>query len=156
MKKFELIRDIFSIVMRCGFNDDKQDAISEYTKDKLTNTVYVKKIVLADSVTNVDSIAVTAMESDFSDACDSDLRIAFNDKNIGKRIILYANEVEYSVLVIIYEYLRRMFGANKDEFAYNYVMNAWDILESEGKTVNLPNKELMYILTKFKETFVDK
>jgi len=156
MKKFEIIRDIFSIVMRCGFNDDKQDAISEYTKDKLTNTVYVKKIALVDSVTNVDSIAVTAMESDFSDACDSDLRIAFNDKNIGKRIILYANEVEYSVLVIIYEYLRRMFGANKDEFAYNYVMNAWDILESEGKTVNLPNKELMYILNKFKETFVDK
>ena len=155
MKKFELIRDIFSIVMRCGFNDDKQDSISEYTKDKLTNTVYVKKIVL-DSVLNVDSIAVTAMESDFSDACDSDLRIAFNDKNIGKRIILYANEVEYSVLIIIYEYLRRIFGANKDEFAYNYVMNAWDILESEGKTVNLPNKELMYILTKFKETFVDK
>ena len=141
--------------MRCGFNDDKQDSISEYTKDKLTNTVYVKKIVL-DSVLNVDSIAVTAMESDFSDACDSDLRIAFNDKNIGKRIILYANEVEYSVLIIIYEYLRRIFGANKDEFAYNYVMNAWDILESEGKTVNLPNKELMYILTKFKETFVDK
>lgn len=155
MKKFEIIRDIFSIVMRCGFNDDKQDAISEYTKDKLNNTVYVKKIVL-DSVPNVDSIAITAMESDFSDACDSDLRIAFNDTNIGKRIILYANEVEYSVLIIIYEYLRRMFGANKDEYAFNYVMNAWNILESEGKTVNLPNKELMYILAKFKETFVDK
>jgi len=155
MKKFEIIRDIFSIVMRCGFNDDKQDSISEYTKDKLINTVYVKKITL-NSVLNVDSIAVTAMESDFSDACDSDLRIAFNDTNIGKRIILYANEVEYSVLVIIYEYLRKIFGANKDEFAFNYVMNAWDIIESEGKTVNLPNKELMYILTKFKETFVDK
>ena len=93
MKKFELIRDIFSIVMRCGFNDDKQDAISEYTKDKLTNTVYVKKIVL-DSVINVDSIAITALESDFSDACDSDLRIAFNDTNIGKRIILYANSFD--------------------------------------------------------------
>lgn len=155
MKKFEIIRDIFSIVMRCGFNDDKQDAISEYTKDKWTNTVYVKKIAL-DSVPNVDSIAITALESDFSDACDSDLRIAFNDTNIGKRIILYANEVEYSVLVIIYEYLRRMFGANKDEYAFNYVMNTWNILEDEGKTVNLPNKELMYILTKFKETFVDK
>jgi hypothetical protein len=49
-----------------------------------------------------------------------------------------------------------MFGANKDEYAFNYVMNAWNILEDEGKTVNLPNKELMYILTKFKETFVDK
>ena len=155
MKKFEIIRDIFSIVMSCGFNDDKQDAISEYTKDKLTNTVYVKKIVL-DSVPNIDSVAITALESDFSDACDSDLRIAFNDTNIGKRIILYANEVEYSVLVFIYEYLRRMFGANKDEYAFNYVMNAWNILENEGKNVNLPNKELMYILTKFKETFVDK
>ena len=44
MKKFEIIRSIFNIVMREGFFDDKEDSISEYTRDKLTNTVYVKKL----------------------------------------------------------------------------------------------------------------
>ena len=155
MKKFELIRKIFAIVMRVGFNDDKQDAISEYTKDKLTNKVYVKKIV-TDGIPNVDSVAVTALENDFSDACDSDLRIAFNDTNIGKRVILYANEVEYSILMKIYEYLRYTFGADEDEYAYYYVTRAWSNLMDEGEHVNLPNRELKYILNRFKEEILDK
>lgn len=156
MKKFELIRKIFAIVMRVGFNDDKQDAISEYTKDKMIHTVYVKKVVIDYDIPNVDSVAVTALENDFSDACDSDLRIAFIDMNIGKRVILYANEIEYPVLQVIYEYLRSKFGDNEDEFAYFYVKNYWDYLDKCGETVNLPNRELRYILDKFKETFVDK
>ena len=155
MKKFELIRKIFAIVMRVGFNDDKHDAISEYTKDKMTHKVYVKKVVI-DDVPNVESVAVTALENDFSDACDSDLRIAFTDMNIGKRVILYANEIEYSILQTIYEYLRSKFGDNEDEFVYFYVKNYWDYLNSRGEEVNLPHRELRYILDKFKETFIDK
>lgn len=101
MKKYELIRNIFNLVMWHGYNDDKQDSISIYTRDKFENTVYVKKLDI--DLPNVDSVAITCLESDFSDACDADVRIAFNDNNIGKRVILYANEVEKSILEKINE-----------------------------------------------------
>ena len=152
MKKFEVIREIFETILRVGFNDDKQDSISGYTRDKMNNPVYVKKIAF-DGMGQIDSIAVTALESDFSDACDSDIRIAFKG-NVGKRVILYANEVELPVLLEIRNYLRKYYGANEDVRAYQYVLNAWDLIESEGKKVNLPNKELNYILKKYYETFV--
>ena len=112
MKKFEYIRSIFDIVMRHGYNDDKQDAISIYTHDKMQNTVYVKKLDVG--LHNVDSVAVTALENDFSDACDADVRVAFNDNHIGQRVILYANEVEESILKMI-EYSLIESIANKDE-----------------------------------------
>lgn len=152
MKKFEVIREIFETILRVGFNDDKQDSISGYTRDKMNNPVYVKKIAF-DGMGQIDSIAVTALESDFSDACDSDIRIAFKG-NVGKRVILYANEVEMPVLFEIRNYLRKYYGANEDVRAYQYVLNAWNLIESEGKKVNLPNKELNYILKKYYETFV--
>ena len=155
MKKFEIIRDIFSIVMRCGFNDDKQDAISEYTKDKLTNPVYVKKLKTT-GLSNIDSIAITALESDFSDACDSDLRIAFNDTNIGKRIILYANEVESSILISIRAYLMKEFGLTKDENMWINAMNYMQINPTDYQNVEIPRKVLDYILTRFKEEIIDK
>lgn len=101
MKKFEIIRKLFDLVINYGYNDDKQDSISEYTHDKLTNIVYVKKFDI--TLPNIDSVAITALESDFSDSCDSDVRIAFNDHNIGKRVIFYANEVETSILNKILE-----------------------------------------------------
>ena len=114
MKKFQYIRSIFDLVMRHGYNDDKQDAISIYTHDKMKNTVYVKKLDV--NIDNVDSVAVTAIESDFSDACDADVRIAFKDNNIGKRVILYANEVEESILKIIeYSLLESIANKYEDE-----------------------------------------
>ena len=103
MKKFEVIREIFETILRVGFNDDKQDVISGYTRDKMNNPIYVKKVAFNDAG-QIDSIAVTAMESDFSDACDSDVRIAFKG-NVGKRVVLYANEVESSILLEIRNYL---------------------------------------------------
>ncbi len=104
MKKFEIIRCIFDTVINSGYNDDKQDAISCYTRDKLENIVYVRKLDL--SLPNIDSVAVTALESNFSDACDADVRIAFKDNNIGQRVILYANEVETSILEKILENIK--------------------------------------------------
>ena len=104
MKKFEIIRCIFDTVINFGYNDDKQDAISCYTRDKLENTVYVRKLDL--TLPNIDSVAVTALESNFSDACDADVRIAFKDNNIGQRVILYANEVETSILEKILENIK--------------------------------------------------
>ena len=91
MKKFEIIREIFETILRVGFDDNKQDSISGYTRDKMDNPVFVKKVSI-NGLGQVESIAVTALNSDFSDACDSDIRIAFKG-NVGKRVILYANEL---------------------------------------------------------------
>ena len=145
MKKFEVIREIFETILRVGFNDNKQDAISGYTRDKMKNPVYVKKVAFNDAG-QIDSIAVVAIESDFSDACDSDIRIAFKS-NVGQRVILYANEVEFSILLEIRNYLRKY-------YAWQCIHNALDLIESEGKKVNLPNKELNHILKKYYEVFV--
>ncbi len=122
MKKFEIIREIFDTVMRVGVSDNKQDAISEYTRDKMTNTVYVKKVSIHD-VGNIDSVAITALESDFSDACDSDIRIAFKGI-VGTRVILYANEVETTVLLEIRNYLCKRFGENENVDVRQKAMNS--------------------------------
>ena len=154
MKKFEIIREIFETVLRVGGLDNKQDAISEYTRDKMTNTVYVKKVCIPD-VGNVDSVAVTALESDFSDACDSDVRIAFRG-NVGKRVILYANEVETSILIEIQNYLRKWFGENEDVDAYQKAMMRIEDCNNCGYPTDLTSSYMTHILNKFKETFVDK
>ena len=154
MKKFEIIREIFETVLRVGSSDNKQDAISGYTRDKMTNTVYVKKISIPD-VGNVDSIAVTSLENDFSDACDSDVRIAFRG-NVGKRVVLYANEVETSILIEIHDYLRKLFGKNADIDAYQKAMARIEDCTSTGYSTDLTTPYMKYILNKFKETFIDK
>ena len=152
MKKFEVIREIFETVLRVGFNDNKQDAISGYTRDKMNNPVYVKKICIPD-VSNVDSVAVTALENDFSDACDSDVRIAFMG-NVGKRVVLYANEVEFSVLLEIRDYLRKWFGINKDVDAYQKAMNRIEQCNGSGFGTDLTSSYMMHILDKYYDTFV--
>jgi hypothetical protein len=152
MKKFEIIREIFETVLRVGGPDNKQDAISEYTRDKLTNTVYVKKVCIPD-VGNVDSVAVTALESDFSDACDSDVRIAFKG-NVGKRVVLYANEVELTILLEIRNYLRKWFGQNEDVDAWQKAMNRIDQCESTGFGTDLKTPYMKHIFEKYYETFV--
>ena len=118
----------------------------------MKNPVYVKKVAFNDAG-QIDSIAVVAIESDFSDACDSDIRIAFKS-NVGQRVILYANEVEFSILLEIRNYLRKYYGIDEDVYAWQCIHNALDLIESEGKKVNLPNKELNHILKKYYEVFV--
>lgn len=152
MKKFEIIREIFETVMRVGVPDNKQDAISEYTRDKMTNTVYVKKVSIPD-VGNVDSVAITAIESDFSDACDSDIRIAFKG-NVGKRVILYANEVGTTVLLEIRNYLRKWFGQNEDADAWERAMNRILECEDNGFETDLTAPYMKHILDKYYLTFV--
>jgi hypothetical protein len=152
MKKFEIIREIFETVMRVGGSDNKQDAISEYTHDKMTNTVYVKKVCIPD-VGNIDSVAVTALESDFSDACDSDVRIAFRG-NVGKRVILYANEVELSILLGIRNYLRKWFGQNADIDAYQKAMRRIDECTGSGFGTDLTATYMQHILKKYYDTYV--
>ncbi len=144
MKKFEIIRSIFNIVMREGFFDDKEDSISEYTRDKLTNTVYVKKLNI--NLGKIESIAITSLEYDFSDCCDSDLRIAFNDTNIGKRVILYANEVEYSILREIFNYLKVEYSETIEEKNYNILIKDIDSQSISGPNVSVNLSALKFIL----------
>ena len=154
MKKFEVIREIFETIIRVGFNDDKQDSISGYTRDKMNNPVYVKKVKF-DEMGQIDSVAVIALESDFSDACDSDIRIAFKG-NIGKRVILYANEVEMSVLLEIRNYLRKHYGANEDVLAYQNVMdNSIIDIDNPNTFRNVPSKDFEYIMRKYYDIFVE-
>lgn len=153
MKKFEIIRGIFNIVMREGFFDDKEDSISEYTRDKMTNTVYVKKLNL--NLGNIESLAITSLEFDFSDCCDSDLRIAFLDKNIGKRVILYANEVEYSILQEIFNYLKVEYSETLEEKNYNILIK--DISQSNtGPNVLVNRSALQFILYIVKTKILNK
>lgn len=152
MKKFEVIREIFETVLRVGFNDDKQDSISGYTRDKMNNPVFVKKISIS-GLGQIESVAITALNSDFSDACDSDIRIAFKG-NVGKRVILYANEVEMSILLEIRNYLRKWFGQNEDVDAWQKAMNRIDECEGSGFATDLSAPYMKHILDKYYLTFV--
>jgi len=152
MKKFEIIREIFEIVLRVGSDDNKQDAISEYTRDKFKNTVYVKKVLTPD-VENIDSVAIISMESNFSDACDSDIRVAYYS-NICKRIIVYANELPTSILLDILEYLRKQFVQNEDVNAFMKAMARIDQMNEVGMGTDLTTSYMKHILQKYYDTFV--
>ena len=97
MKKYKIIRKLYNAIMAKGFSDDKYNEVMGYTRDKFNNPIYVKKLNI-EGIPGVDSIAITSIEKNFEDACDADIRIAFNDRNIGKRVILWANEVDPDML----------------------------------------------------------
>lgn len=97
MKKYKIIRKLYNAIMAKGFSDDKYNEVMGYTRDKFNNPIYVKKLNI-EGIPGVDSIAITSIEKNFEDACDADIRIAFNDRNIGKRVILWANEVDSDML----------------------------------------------------------
>lgn len=97
MKKYKIIRKLYNAIMAKGFSDDKYNEVMGYTRDKFNNPIYVKKLNI-EGIPEVDSIAITSIEKNFEDACDADIRIAFNDRNIGKRVILWANEVDSDML----------------------------------------------------------
>ena len=97
MKKYKIIRKLYNAIMAKGFSDDKYNEVMGYTRDKFNNPIYVKKLNI-EGIPGVDSIAITSIEKNFEDACDADIRIALNDRNIGKRVILWANEVDSDML----------------------------------------------------------
>ena len=101
MKKYEVIRKLFDHVMENGKEYTKADAISAHcTRDTLKNRVHIKKVTLGIESSDglkIDSMAVTCVKDDFSDATDSDLRIEFTSEN-PYRTILYANEVTEDIL----------------------------------------------------------
>ena len=106
----------------------------------------------------VDSIAITSTEKDFEDACDSDIRIAFNDRNIGKRVILWANEVDTDMLnKILYAVINKYYNVSKvrhwktlwDAIAKNYYDNDNKFVGN----VEVPVNALAFILMDYKEYF---
>ena len=159
MKKNEIIRELFDFIMKFGYEDNKQDSISVYTKDKMMNTVYVKKIDIK-GVDNVDSIAITCLEKDFSDACDCDVRVAFNDTNIGQRPVMYINEMNQYSIEKIYKYITTLYSQiEKDMKAYNKVCEMYNRVTKEG-TLSIffseELKSLKYILNRFNKVIINK
>lgn len=154
MKKVEIIRDLFDILMSCGYSDNKQDSISEYTKDKMENVIYVKKLDVV-NLPNIDSIAITCLESDFSDACDCDVRVAFNDRKVGKRVILYANEVGVEVLSAIRDNVQNSYNEHmRDKNSYNSAYKLFNTLKAGSITHLFLDEEINafgYILERFKQ-----
>ncbi len=155
MRKFELIRNIFNIVMREGFDDNKQDAISEYTKDKMENIVYVKKLNV-ENIKGIESVAITSMEYDFGDTCDSDLRVATYDMNIGRRVIVYANELTYAQLESIFDYLSVKYSATIEEKCYNTIIKNVNEQTVSGPNVSVNRQALQYVLALFRKIYIDK
>lgn len=159
MKKNEIIRELFDFIMKFGYEDNKQDSISVYTQDKMKNTVYVKKIDIK-GILNVDSIAVTCLEKDFSDACDCDVRVAFNDTNIGKRPVMYINEARQDIIESIYDYVCKQYSQfEKDMKAYNKVYEMYNRVFKQG-ALNIffseELKSLEYILDRFNKVVINK
>ena len=103
MTKNELIREIYDKIMYEGFNDNKLSEIPGTTRGKMENVVYVKKLITP--VDNVDSVSISSMDKTFADACDADVRIAYNDYVVGKRIFIWANEATTEMLQRIYNFI---------------------------------------------------
>jgi hypothetical protein len=81
MKKNEVIQQIFNALIEKGYCDDKYNEVMGYTRDKFNNPIYVKKLDL-NNVPAFDSVAITAVNENFEDACTADIRVAYNDKNV--------------------------------------------------------------------------
>jgi hypothetical protein len=96
MKKFELIRMLFDMVMANGEAYSKADAISaDCTRDGLVNRVYIKKVKVEKAMfgAHVDNVSITCAKEDYSDATDADVRVEF-----PSRTILWANELSDKML----------------------------------------------------------
>lgn len=155
MKKNKIIRKLYNALMDKGFSDNKYNEVMGYTRDKFNNPIYVKKLNI-EGIPEVDSIAITSIEKDFEDACDSDIRIAFNDHNIGKRVILWANEVDTDMLnKILDAVINKYYNVSK----VSHWKKLWDVIEknyydNDNKfvgNVEVPVNALAFILMDYKE-----
>lgn len=155
MKKNKIIRKLYNALMDKGFSDNKYNEVMGYTRDKFNNPIYVKKLNI-EGIPEVDSIAITSIEKDFEDACDSDIRIAFNDRSIGKRVILWANEVDTDMLnKILDAVINKYYNVSK----VRHWKKLWDVIEknyydNDNKfvgNVEVPVNSLAFILMDYKE-----
>lgn len=155
MKKVELIREIFDILMSEGYYDNKQDAISEYTRDKFENPVYVKKLDIKNG-DKIDSISVVSLDYTFDSVVDCDVRVAINDYNIGKRVIAYINELDYEDIQKIHDWLVVTYSKSFEEKCYNTLMRDFNDQPMSGPTISVNRSSLQYVLALFKKAYLDK
>ena len=161
MKKNDWIRIVFDVLMRVGYEDNKQDSISEWcTKDGFNNPVFVKKLDLSqvdklklwNSNSWIDSVAVTATEEDFSDACDSDIRVAIND-GLGHRNFLYINEFSSENVGAIATRVSTLATIKPKE------LNLWElsnVIKEYANSAASFSKEVKVVLVNREGTIVDK
>jgi hypothetical protein len=159
MKKNDWIRIVFDVLMRVGYEDNKQDSISEWcTKDGFNNPVFVKKLDLSqvdklklwNSNSWIDSVAVTATEEDFSDACDSDIRVAIND-GLGHRNFLYINELSSENVGAIATRVSTLATIKPKE------LNLWELSRTIREYANTePFREVKVIIVNKEGVIVDR
>ena len=160
--KVKLIGDIFDIIMNDGYMETKEDAISIYTKDKLKNKVFVKKLDINKKFNDsnndifIDSVAITNDNYYFDNCCDADIRVAINDRKIGKRIVCWINELDYWVLQNIHDYILTKYEPDLDIKHYNKLIEIRNNESINGMNVNIPRQSLDWILMRFKEEIIDK
>lgn len=159
--KAQLIRDIYDTIISDGYNETKEDAISIYTKDKFKNQIYVKKLDINMSFHDVnddifiDSVAITNDDYDFNSCCDADVRVAIQDRKIGKRVVCWINELNYYVLSSLHDYILTTYETDLDIKYYNKIIEARNN-NNRGAEVEVPRVELDYILRRFKEEIINK
>lgn len=161
--KAKLIRDIFDMIMSNAYMETKEDAISIYTKDKFKNKVFVKKLDIdttfhdIDNDIFIDSVAITNDDHCFDNCCDADVRVAIQDRNIGKRIVCWINELNYGVLQSLHDFILTSYENDLDIKYYNKLIEDKNNSPLNGSsTVNVLRPALDWILRRFKEEIVDK
>lgn len=161
-KKNQLIRNIFDTIISEGYNETKEDAISIYTKDKFVNQVFVKKLDINKEFKNdynetlfIDSVAITTDSYNFDGCCDADVRVAIQDRKIGKRVVCWVNELNYYILRQLHDYILSTYVTDLDIKYYNIIIEARNN-NNRGVAVEVPRVELDYILRRFKEEIINK
>lgn len=161
-KKNQLIRNIFDTIISEGYNETKEDAISIYTKDKFVNQVFVKKLDINKEFKNdynenlfIDSVAITSDSYNFDGCCDADVRVAIQDRKIGKRVVCWINELNYYILRQLHDYILSTYVTDLDVKYYNIIIEARNN-NNRGANVEIPRVELDYILRRFKEEIINK
>jgi len=160
--KAKLIRDIFDSIMSDGYMETKEDAISIYTKDKFINKVFVKKLDINESFHDnvndifIDSVAITNDDYHFDSCCDADVRVAIQDRKIGKRVVCWVNELDYWILQSLHDYILSVYENDLDIKYYNKLIEDKNNSPVNGLNVSVSRMTLDWILKRFKEEIIDK
>jgi len=161
--KVKLIRDIFDAIINDGYIETKEDAISVYTKDKFNHQIFVRKLDINKSFKDfdkdvfIDSVAITNDDYHFDSCCDADVRVAIQDRNIGKRVVCWINELNYKVLQGLHDHILETYEPDIDIKEYNKLIKERNNEGSfSGPKVTVSRESLDYILAKFKNEIIDK
>lgn len=118
MRKFEIIRRLFDLVIKHGEKFNISDPISAFcTRDGLVNRINVRSLSLVEEVSEgmtVDCVYVESEKNDMSDATDSGLRIRFNVE-APQCVTVWANELNDDMLARILAKTEEVLGIEREE-----------------------------------------